>query len=255
MSIRILGAYRLKPMSVQRLQAWCNRLSDSACHLAERSFASYLAIELCQKLDNHALGFELLADTDPYSVQANVIQNALSDSCPGSGNWDLSLRFIADSRHLYMMSEYHGSNYKALLDSMEGLEPFNYQNSSDTILDGVSEREWAARARTWGRLLNKASIDECGFVSTIVSKHRYCFPSKELLLRMLPGQELRSSVVTIEHEISKRMDELAHQYPNKPAMLYREAKRQILSIDNQDNLRSSIKANAQRIPDIAALLA
>ncbi|MBD8088442.1 hypothetical protein IFT48_00355 [Pseudomonas fluorescens] len=243
MSIRILGAYRMKTLSLQRLQAWCDALSVRAIEIASRGFASYLALEICQKLDNHALGFDPIADNDPYSVMAQCTQNALADECPSSGVWDLSLTFLVDSRHIYVMSDYRGTHYTALLDSFDSLEPYNYQNSSDTILDGVSPREWALRGKTWERLLSGSALGERGFKISIVEKQQYCFPSTELVRRVLPGLEARSALVTVEHEISRIMNEMAPDYPNKAALLYRDARRQVLAVENEGFLRERVEAN------------
>ncbi|AXH60273.1 hypothetical protein [Pseudomonas amygdali] len=254
MSVRIYAAYRMRSMSMNRLQAWCDALSIEAAALAKRGYADYLATQMCQKLDNHTLGFEPLADTDPWRLKADLIDQALSDRCCNDENWELSLRILADSKYLYILSDYRGSRYKALLDDRDGLEPFNYQNSSDTILDGVSPEEWVKRGNTWARLLKRNGIPESGFLTTIVRKHQYCFPSPELVRRALPSLDSRSTVVTTEHQIAMRMDELAPQYPNKPALLYREAKLQILATENEPRLKAEIEANKLRLPDVSALL-
>lgn len=255
MSVRIYTAYRMRSMSMNRLQVWCDALSIEAVALAKRGYAGYLATQMCQKLDNHALGFEPLADTDPLRLKADLIDQALSDRCCSDENWELSLRILADSKYLYILSDYRGSHYKALLDARDGLEPFNYQNSSDTILDDLSPEEWDKRGKTWARLLKSNGIREIGFLISVVRKHQYCFPSPELVRRALPPLDLRATVVTIEHEIALQMDELAPHYLNKPALLYREAKRQVLAIENEPSLKSQIEANRLRLPDVSALLA
>lgn len=255
MSVRIYAAYRMRSMSMRRLQAWCDALSIEASALASRGYADYLATQMCLKIDNHALGFEPLVDNDPWQIKADLIDQALSDRCCNDENWELSLRILADSKYLYILSDYRGSHYKSLLDARDGLEPFNYQNSSDTILDGLSPEEWVKRGNTWARLLKSNGIPESGFLTTVVGKHQYCFPSPELVRRALPSLDLRATAVTIEHEIALRMDELAPQYPNKPALLYREAKRQVLAIENETSLKVEIETSKLRLPDVSTLLA
>lgn len=254
MSLKIYGAYKMRSMSMHRFQQWCDSLRAQATEVAQRGFAAYLAQALCQKLDAHALGHEQLESADLWAVKTALITEAISDTAPLESNWELSLRAISDSRFVYLMSDYRYSHYTSLLQSLEGLRSFDYQNASDSVPDGVTAVEWEHRSRVWKRLLSKTTLSECGVQVDVIAKHHYCFPSAALVRRMLPSLKARSTLVTVEHEIEIMANSILPLYPNKPALLYREAKRHVFSKENQAILEAKIIENQQQLVDISAQL-
>lgn len=254
MSLKINGAYRTGSMSLNAFNKWCERFRCAAIPLAEQGFATALAVELCARMDRQALGFENSEPESLLSTWSTLTQEALKDPIPTDFDWSLTLQALTDSRHTYLLADYRFERFTTLLQSRPALEPYDYQNASDFIPQGVTQEEWRKRGRDWARLLNKSTLAECGVKAQIVDKHHYCFPSAALVRRQMPPKEVRSMLVTTEQEILDLCDVLKAEFPDKPTLLYREAKRRVMTESNAEQLKAKILLNATRLPDLKSEL-
>lgn len=254
MSLKLNGAYRTGSMSLNAFNRWCERLRSSAIPLAEQGFATTLAVELCARMDRQALGFESGTCESLMSTWSVLTQKALEDPVSGDFDWSLTLQALTDSRHTYLLADYRYERFSGLLKSKPDLAPYDYQNATDIPPQGVTSEEWLKRGRDWARLLNKPTLAECGVKAQIVDRHHYCFPSAALVRRQMPPNEVRSMLVTTEKEILDLCDVLKSEFPDKPTLLYREAKRRVMAESNAEQLKAKILRNATLLPDLKSEL-
>lgn len=78
--------------------------------------------------------------------------------------------------------------------SLEWVEEFEYQNSTDDIPDGVSEDEWQHRADIWDRIfVNNSAASQCGFTAECTAMYEHV-NTKDVLPLVKPFDKRLESV-------------------------------------------------------------